>query len=314
MFPALRRVSAATLAGFSCYHLCLSPAYYSAADTSCEGAVPGKVLQGLASPSEPSWLAWGRSLLGVSQTSSLEVPTVLPTDKLTCKRRNHQPGTTYKPVVLLSCGSFNPPTYAHLRMFELAAQELTKAGYDVLGGYMSPVHDAYSKKGLAPAEHRVAMCELAAGASPLIMVDSWEAAQKQYQYSLHVLQHLERAVNDALDARHTRVRSMLLCGADMVESLTVPGVWRPEHVRHILQDHGLVCIGRIHSDVRRLMEGSGSVLHEFAHNIVLVEDPIVNEISSTKIRSEMCQGHTVRYLLPDAVVDYIQKNELYCSM
>ncbi len=62
---------------------------------------------------------------------------------------------------------------------------------------MSPVHDAYSKKGLAPAEHRVAMCELAADASPLIMVDSWEAAQKQYQYSLHVLQHLERAVNDA---------------------------------------------------------------------------------------------------------------------
>ncbi len=153
MFPALRRVSAATLAGYSCYHLCLSPAYNSAADTSCEGAVPGKpavgtvqgncvtvhflhlqilecctgtVLQGLASPSEPSWLAWGRNLLGVSQTSSLEVPTALPTDKLTCKRRNHQPGTTYKPVVLLSCGSFNPPTYAHLRMFELAAQELTK--------------------------------------------------------------------------------------------------------------------------------------------------------------------------------------------
>jgi nicotinic acid mononucleotide adenylyltransferase len=27
-------------------------------------------------------------------------------------------------VVLLSCGSFNPPTNAHLRMFELAAQEL----------------------------------------------------------------------------------------------------------------------------------------------------------------------------------------------
>jgi hypothetical protein len=47
-----------------------------------------------------------------------------------------------------------------------------------------------------------------------------------------------------LVAQQARVRSMLLCGADMVESLTVPGVWRPEHVRHILQDHGLVCIGR----------------------------------------------------------------------
>jgi len=72
-----------------------------------------------------------------------------------------------------------------------------QAGYDILGGYMSPVHDAYSKKGLAKAEHRVAMCQLAAETSPLIMVDSWEAAQKQYQYSLHVLQHLERAINGA---------------------------------------------------------------------------------------------------------------------
>lgn len=67
----------------------------------------------------------------------------------------------------------------------------------MLGGYMSPVHDAYNKKGLAPAHHRMAMCQLAADTSPLIMVDSWEAAQEQYKFSLHVLQHLERAVNDA---------------------------------------------------------------------------------------------------------------------
>ncbi len=41
-----------------------------------------------------------------------------------------------------------------------------------------------------------------------------------------------------------RVRVMLLCGADMVESLVVPGVWRPEHIRAILGDHGIVCIDR----------------------------------------------------------------------
>ena len=50
----------------------------------------------------------------------------LPIDKLTCKRAAHQPGSPYRPVVLLSCGSFNPPTVAHLRMFELAAHELAK--------------------------------------------------------------------------------------------------------------------------------------------------------------------------------------------
>lgn len=62
---------------------------------------------------------------------------------------------------------------------------------------MSPVNDAYTKKGLAAAEQRVAMCELAAKSSPLIMVDDWESRQPQYQYSLHVLQHLQAAVNAA---------------------------------------------------------------------------------------------------------------------
>lgn len=32
----------------------------------------------------------------------------------------------YHPVVLVSCGSFNPPTYMHLRMLELAQTRLTK--------------------------------------------------------------------------------------------------------------------------------------------------------------------------------------------
>ena len=50
----------------------------------------------------------------------------LPVDKLQCK---WEPGTpTGRPqAVLVSCGSFNPPTYMHLRMFEVAAQHMQQA-------------------------------------------------------------------------------------------------------------------------------------------------------------------------------------------
>lgn len=65
-----------------------------------------------------------------------------------------------------------------------------QAGYDVLGGYMSPVNDAYGKKSLLPARHRLRMCELASHDSPLVMVDGWEASQPQYQRSLAVLRHV----------------------------------------------------------------------------------------------------------------------------
>ena len=37
----------------------------------------------------------------------------------------------YRPVVLVSCGSFNPPTFMHLRMLELAQQQMAKVGWGV---------------------------------------------------------------------------------------------------------------------------------------------------------------------------------------
>ena len=62
----------------------------------------------------------------VSSHTSSAFATPLPTDRLSCKRGAHQQGRAYQPVVLLSCGSFNPPTVAHLRMFELGAHALGK--------------------------------------------------------------------------------------------------------------------------------------------------------------------------------------------
>ena len=49
--------------------------------------------------------------------------------------------------------------------------------YQLLGGFMSPVSDAYRKPGLVPAKDRVAMCRLALEHSPWIMVDHWERFQ-----------------------------------------------------------------------------------------------------------------------------------------
>jgi nicotinamide mononucleotide adenylyltransferase len=59
------------------------------------------------------------------------------------------------PLVLIACGSFSPITYLHLRMFEMVADHAKfNTEFEVVGGYLSPVSDAYKKKGLATAEHR----------------------------------------------------------------------------------------------------------------------------------------------------------------
>jgi nicotinamide mononucleotide adenylyltransferase len=61
------------------------------------------------------------------------------------------------PLCLVACGSFSPITYLHLRMFEMAADYAKfNTDFEVVGGYLSPVSDAYKKAGLASADHRSA--------------------------------------------------------------------------------------------------------------------------------------------------------------
>lgn len=73
--------------------------------------------------------------------------------ELRLKRKMNDPEKT--PLLLVACGSFSPITYLHLRMFEMAADYVKfSTDFELLGGYLSPVSDAYRKAGLASAEHR----------------------------------------------------------------------------------------------------------------------------------------------------------------
>lgn len=74
-----------------------------------------------------------------------------PTHRL--RRVMHDSSKT--PLVLVACGSFSPITYLHLRMFEMAADFAKfNTEFEVMGGYLSPVSDAYKKAGLASSQHR----------------------------------------------------------------------------------------------------------------------------------------------------------------
>ncbi|XP_076874580.1 nicotinamide/nicotinic acid mononucleotide adenylyltransferase 1 isoform X2 [Brachyhypopomus gauderio] len=93
-------------------------------------------------------------------------------------------------VILLACGSFNPITNMHLRMFELARDHLEDTGrYRVVRGIISPVSDAYKKKGLIEACHRVEMARLATATSSWITVDDWESQQAEWVETAKVIRH-----------------------------------------------------------------------------------------------------------------------------
>ncbi|EPS72911.1 hypothetical protein M569_01854, partial [Genlisea aurea] len=243
----------------------------------------------------------------------------LPQDKLSiiladkggsssaCSKRNLY-------VVLVSTGSFNPPTYMHLRCFELARDALNSRGFCVIGGYMSPVNDSYKKEGLISAAHRISMCDLACRSSDLIMVDTWEASQKNWQRTLSVLLRVRSCLSNGEEAvSNDMLKVMLVCGSDLLESLSVPGFWDRDQVRIICRDFGLVCIGRDGQDVEKII-AEDDILNEYKDNIVIVDNLVPNHISSTRLRYCISKGLSVKYLTPDEVIDYIHRNKLYMAV
>ncbi|KAF5348637.1 hypothetical protein D9758_006748 [Tetrapyrgos nigripes] len=218
------------------------------------------------------------------------------------------------PVVLVACGSFSPVTYLHLRMFEMARDYCRhNTDFEIVGGYLSPVSDQYVKPGLLSAEHRVKMCTLAAeDTSSWLMIDPWEAFQS-YQRTAVVLDHFDYELNTVLggvqtqDGKHRNVRVMLLAGSDLIGTMSEPGVWSHEDLDHILGRYGCFIIERAGTDIDQATDN----LARWKHNIHIISQLIQNDVSSTKVRLFLRRGLSVRYLLPSAVVDYIEQNNLY---
>ncbi|XP_056589287.1 nicotinamide/nicotinic acid mononucleotide adenylyltransferase 1 [Triplophysa dalaica] len=245
-------------------------------------------------------------------------------------------------VVLLACGSFNPITNMHLRMFELARDHLEDTGrYKVVKGIVSPVGDPYVKKGLIKACHRLRMARLATENSDWITVDDWECQQIKWVQTANVLRHHHEElisnenIDDDVDKGKRRKRRKLeqnenagqsscinlnadtpqlklLCGADVLESFGVPNLWKTDDIEEIVSHHGMVCITRYGCDPEKFINQS-DLLYKHRENIHVVREWVTNEISATHVRRSLRRGQSVRYLLPDPVVNYIQENNLFTA-
>ncbi|MCX6483839.1 MAG: hypothetical protein NT146_11330 [Mycobacterium sp.] len=84
--------------------------------------------------------------------------------------------------MLLTTGALNPVHLGHVAMFDRARDCLeSEHGFDVVGGFLSPSHDAYlsGKSGdsaFFPASQRLAMCVAATKDHPWLAVTSWESS------------------------------------------------------------------------------------------------------------------------------------------
>ncbi|KAG8423653.1 Nicotinamide/nicotinic acid mononucleotide adenylyltransferase 1 [Metarhizium acridum] len=218
------------------------------------------------------------------------------------------------PLVLVACGSFSPITFLHLRMFPMARDHARNEGFEVIGGYLSPVSDAYKKKGLAPAHHRIRMCEIAAeNTSKWLMVDPWEAVSPTYIPTARVLDHFDYEINHVMggvecsDGTRKPAKIVLLAGADLIQTISTPDIWDAQDVDHILGNFGVFVLERTGTE----LDSALAALKPWEKNIHVIRQVVTNDISSTKVRLLLKRDMSIDYLIPDNVINYIYEHNLY---
>lgn len=185
-------------------------------------------------------------------------------------------------------GSFNPPHVGHLAVAEACAEA---AGLDRV--LFVPAATPPHKRGdpsLAPPSARLAMVEAAVSDNPRFEVSDVEVTRGEVSYTVDTLRQL------AVD--HEELA--LILGGD---SLAGFPTWR--------EPEAIVDLARL-VVYRRPVDGVdlAALPDWLAERVTVVEGPLL-ELSSTELRARLAEGRTVRYLVPDAVRDVIDREGLY---
>lgn len=108
----------------------------------------------------------------------------------------------------------------------------------------------------------------------------------------------------------TRPQLKLLCGADFLDTFKIVGLWQDDHVEEVAGRFGLVCISRGRLQPERTLHESDA-LSRHRRNIFLVREWVQNEVSATEVRRALRRNLSVKYLIPDSVIEYIHQHNLY---
>lgn len=214
------------------------------------------------------------------------------------------PAIDSAPVAIFG-GTFDPIHNGHLRSALELAERLELAGVRM----MPCARPAHRNTPTGRAEQRAAMVDVAVANEPLLFCDRSELKREGPSYTIDSLIELrqelgpERCIclimgcDAVLDVTGWHRWEELLDWAHVVV-IARPG-WRfprRDTVAQWLQENAC-------EDVAQLRESpAGSVL---------VEELRPLPISSSEIRQLIAEGRSARFLLPEPVLDYICKHELY---
>ena len=211
-----------------------------------------------------------------------------------------------EPIGLLG-GTFDPVHYGHLRLAEEAREALDLAEVRWLPAGQPP----HRQVPRVAAAHRLEMVRRAVADNPAFAVDAAETRVDAPSYSVTTLERLRAGMGDR--------PLVLLMGADAFLGLATWHRWRDLlSLTHIgvaarpgfdLSPAALpaelagACADRLGADPCLLRAAPAGRVVQFAMT------PLA--ISASLLRARLAAGLSARYLLPDPVREYIDRQQLY---
>ncbi len=227
--------------------------------------------------------------------------------------KTRDPGAPPRPVGVLG-GTFDPIHFGHLRMAEEMAEALGIAQVRFIPAG-TPPHRGQPR---AEAKHRLEMARRAVAGNPRFVLDDREIGKDGPSYSVDTLTALrgELPVGTPL---------VLFMGSDAFLGLTTWHEWRKLfELAHIAVAHRPGFSPAVWEEAlpdalrkqlaKRRSDQPGETGNDpfdapagrvFLHGITQLD------ISASRIRDRRLRGKSLRYLLPDSLIDYITENHLY---
>ncbi len=185
-------------------------------------------------------------------------------------------------------GTFDPIHHGHL----VAASEVqAMLGLDEV--VFVPTGRPWQKRGqdVAPAEHRYLMTVIATASNPRFSVSRVDIDRPGTTYTIDTLHDLREQFPDA--------ELFFITGADaLAQIVSWKGIDRMWDLAHFI---GVTRPGHVLTDAGLPQD-----------RVTLQEVPAM-AISSTECRARVAEGQPIWYLVPDGVVQYIGKYQLYRS-
>lgn len=185
-------------------------------------------------------------------------------------------------------GSFNPIHYAHLLSAEQVREGL---GYDkiVFVPAARPPHKA--QPDMVSAEHRYQMVLLATAGNPYFEVSRIELDRAGPSYTIQTIKTLRHVYDETTELAW-------IIGAD---SLIEYKIWKD--FDEVLKQCTMIATTRPNYDLERVpLEVRKSVITFRITGF---------DTSATEIRERIRNNISIRYLVPEAVVTYIEQHQLY---